>query len=145
MTPDSMVTLRATAPLSTPLPDEVLPLSAFLTKLEMQGHVRVKMHKHKIEKEEGPAVTRFKISSVEPVALEPTVRERGDPNLGSLAAFVDLASTKTSELLRVVHRLEFYPKGTSVNCGYPAVYLTKSLRVRAGQAVALVRAAKDAK
>jgi hypothetical protein len=139
MKPDSAVTLRPTTPLSAVLPDQVLPLSTFLSKLEALGHVRVKVHKHKVEKAEGPGVTGYKISTLEPVALEPVVREQGEPSLASLAGFVDLSATKSSDLVQVVHRLEYDPKAKSINCGYPGVHLTKNIRIKAGQVIALVK------
>ena len=148
MTPDCVVTLRATSPLPTALPDKPAPLKHFLAKLEAQGHVLVKMHKHKITKdregaEAGEARTAaagdtYKIAAVEPVALDPLARESGEPTLQSLAAFVDLGATKGSQLVQVVHRLEYNPTARNITCGYPGVHLVKTIRISAGQAIPLV-------
>lgn len=150
MTAGSEVNMRPSSPLTTALPEQVLPLQDFLSALELQGHVRVKLHKHKVEKPAvGPGVPggssdKFLVTSAEPVALEPNVKETGSPTLGSLGSYVDLGQTKASDLVRIVHRLEYDPKAKNITCGYPGIHLKKSLRISAGQAIPLVVVATGA-
>jgi hypothetical protein len=71
--------------------------------------------------------------------LKPLQCEPDKVNLGNISNYVDFAEIKNSPYLRVLHKLLFETSATSLQSGYPAVYLTKPLKLQKDVMVKLTK------
>ena len=141
ITGESMVVCRSTAPLTKALPTGVLPLNEFLSVLEVNGYVRVKIKTHGTAERNLARPGTFTVKAESVAVLDPTVSEKGTTTLSNVSSFLSVAGLKSSPHLVVAHRLEFNLKTKEITSDYPGVFLKSPLQVKKGDLVKLSSAA----
>lgn len=106
------------------------PVGDFLTYLEEEGCVRVKVIQHLVEKVDG----KFTINPQDDTAfvLEAGAKYKAKPNVQCLGNLVDFKLVQNSPHIFWVHRVCYEKPQNLVKSGYPGIFLKKDFRIKKG-------------
>jgi hypothetical protein len=140
LTPDTLVAPTSQEPLKQAFPKKLCTVNEVLVHLQSLGEVGVTIRKHLVERLPGD-ITKYNVKVQDRIALQlkPLQCEPDKVNLGNISNYVDFAEIKNSPYLRVLHKLLFETSATSLQSGYPAVYLTKPLKLQKDVMVKLTK------
>lgn len=111
------------------------PLQDFLTYLEEEGCVRVKVIQHTVEKDEGKFIIKPSDDTV--FVVEAGAKFKEKPHVQSLGNLVDFNSVVNSPHVSWFHRVCYEKQQNMIKSGYPGIFILHKYRIKKGDILKL--------